>query len=106
MQTCDGVIISSRREGFSYVLCEALLNHINVISTDVPVANEVLPKELIVPTDNPSALRQKIIECINNKPMWTERMAAAKLIAQNVMTLEKMVIKTVQVYDKALSKRY
>lgn len=105
MQTCDGLVISSRREGFSYVLAEALLNHLNVISTDVPVANEVLPQELIVPTDNYLALHQKIIECINNKPMWTERMAAAKLIAQNEMTLEKMVIKTVQIYAKALTSR-
>lgn len=105
MQSCDGVVISSRREGFSYVLSEALLNSVNVISTDVPVANEVLPKELIVPTDNALALRQKIIECINNKPMWAERMLVAQSIAHNEMTLEKMVNKTVQVYQTALSNK-
>lgn len=105
MQSCDGLVISSRREGFSYVLSEALLNNINLISTDVPVANEVLPKELIVPIDNALALRQKIIECMSNKPMWADRMLAAQSIAHDEMTLEKMVNKTVQVYETALSNK-
>ncbi|MDG5501338.1 glycosyltransferase [Marinobacter sp. BGYM27] len=56
MSACDAVVISSRREGFSYVFCEAAMQATPVISTDVPIPNEMLPSSLICPTDNPDAL--------------------------------------------------
>lgn len=56
MAACDAVVISSRREGFSYVFCEAVMQATPVISTDVPIPNEMLPPSLICPTDNPGAL--------------------------------------------------
>ncbi|MEH6356926.1 MAG: glycosyltransferase, partial [Marinobacter sp.] len=39
MAACDGVVISSQREGFSYVFAEAMLASKPVISTNVPIAN-------------------------------------------------------------------
>ncbi|MGP4844793.1 glycosyltransferase [Marinobacter sp. 1Y8] len=56
MAACDAVVISSRREGFSYVFCEAAMQATPVISTDVPIPNEMLPSSFICQTDNPDAL--------------------------------------------------
>ncbi|MBY4676439.1 glycosyltransferase [Marinobacterium arenosum] len=54
------VVISSRREGFSYVFAESLLAERALVVTDVPVANEVLPAELLVELNNPEALARAI----------------------------------------------
>ncbi len=62
LQCADQVVISSLREGFSYVFLEAMLTRTPVISTDVPVANEILPAELICKTgssDSLAALMQR-----------------------------------------------
>ncbi|GAA0697899.1 glycosyltransferase family 4 protein [Marinobacterium maritimum] len=56
LQCADQVVISSLREGFSYVFLEAMLTRTPVISTDVPVANEILPPELICKTGSSDAL--------------------------------------------------
>lgn len=56
LQCADQVVISSLREGFSYVFLEAMLTQTPVISTDVPVANELLPTELICQPGNCDAL--------------------------------------------------
>ena len=56
LQCADQVVISSLREGFSYVFLEAMLTRTPVISTDVPVANEILPAELICKTGSSDAL--------------------------------------------------
>lgn len=60
MAASDGVIIASRREGFSYVFCEAIMQGSPVISTNVPIPNELLPETLICPTEDPVALAQLI----------------------------------------------
>jgi glycosyltransferase involved in cell wall biosynthesis len=56
MADADLLVIASRNEGFAYVFAEALMCHLPVVSTDVPIANEVLPPELLSPAGDPAAL--------------------------------------------------
>jgi glycosyltransferase involved in cell wall biosynthesis len=98
MRGADCVVISSRREGFSYVLNEALLCEKKLLATDVPVANEILNKALIVPTEDVDALRKKIVELLKNTSHWEHLMAEAYAFSKNKMTLSLMTDNTVSVY--------
>lgn len=102
MASADAVVISSRREGFSYVCNEALLVGARILSTDVPVANEVLPADLIVPVDNPQALRARLLALLSDLDGWSALMASARNFACERMTLKAMVANTLAVYEKVL----
>jgi len=100
MAAADAVIISSRREGFSYVFNEAILTGARILATDVPVANEVLPARLIVPTDDAVALRERLKELIENPAAWSALMAVPLAFSRENMTLKAMAEKTVAVYER------
>jgi glycosyltransferase involved in cell wall biosynthesis len=100
MRAADGVIISSRREGFSYVFNEALMCGVNVLSTDVPVANEVLPSALIVPVNDVDALQQRLITLLQNPNDWSALMQAPQQFAQQQMTLTAMTKETINLYQR------
>ncbi len=105
MRQVDGLVIASRREGFSYVLNEALLSGVNVLSTDVPVANEVLPHQLIVPIEDPLMLRNRLQILLDTPSYWRALIREAQLLAKNEMSLEQMVKKTVNLYDRVNNNR-
>jgi glycosyltransferase involved in cell wall biosynthesis len=100
MFSADGVIISSRREGFSYVFNEALMCGANILSTDVPVANEVLPSELIVAVDDAAKLREKLIMLLNTPEAWAALMQGAHQFARQNMTITQMTEKTINLYQR------
>ena len=96
----DAVVISSRREGFSYVFNEALLLNARILSTDVPVANEVLPSELIVPVEDVGALRNRLASLLNDMDDWSALMDHPRQFAIEHMTIQAMVSGTLAVYEK------
>lgn len=100
MFSANGVVISSRREGFSYVFNEALMCGTNILSTDVPVANEVLPGALIVPISDAVTLRQKLITLLQDNNHWDSQMQEVQLFAQKDMTLSHMTEKTINLYQR------
>lgn len=100
MRSVDGLVISSRREGFSYVLNEALMCGVNVLSTDVPVANEVLPSTLIVPVGDVAMLHQRLEELLQQPKQWTALMQAPQQLAQQQMTLSYMTKETINCYQR------
>lgn len=104
MRDVNGVIISSRREGFSYVLNEALMCGANVLSTDVPVANEVLPRALIVPVDDATMLRKRLEVLLQNPEQWTDLMQAPQQFAQQKMTVSHMTNETINYYHRISDK--
>lgn len=103
MRGSDCVVISSRREGFSYVLNEALLCEKKILSTDVPVANEILCKELIVPINDVDALRTKIVELLKNSSYWDHLMLEAHVFSKSKMTLSLMTENTISIYKNVLN---
>ena len=100
----DGVIIASRNEGFSYVFAEALLLGKRILSTDVPVANEVLNPELIMETAA-DAMAVKLNEFVFDYERWTRLMTSAFNVAQDLFALDAMVSGTLDVYRKVLETR-
>ena len=98
MASSDGVVIASRREGFSYVCIEALLSGTRILSTDVPVANEILPADLIVPGDNPIALREKLVTLLGDMARWNSLMLAPRQFAQASVSLHNMGERTLALY--------
>jgi glycosyltransferase involved in cell wall biosynthesis len=104
MASSDGLIISSRREGFSYVLNEALMAEVYVLSSDVPVANEVLPKALIVPVNDVEKLRNRLQTLLHAPAYWSVLMQVPKDFSKNEMTLEKMTTNTIGLYKRIIQK--
>jgi glycosyltransferase involved in cell wall biosynthesis len=95
MATCDGVVISSKREGFSYVFAEAMLASKPVISTNVPIANEFLPKHHIYRGNSPDGFAKLLnsdLDIIFNDQM------TARERAQRELALNSMINSTLAVY--------
>lgn len=95
MQSVDAIAISSRKEGFSYVCAEALLAGKPIISTDVPVANELLPPQHICPIGD----IDKLSSLLNTPFSELEKaQLAAREFAAKELTIDSMVEKTLRVY--------
>ncbi|MDF1588100.1 MAG: glycosyltransferase [Gammaproteobacteria bacterium] len=94
ISAADLVIISSEREGFNYVLAEALLQSKPVLSTDVPAPNEVLPKHYLVPIADSRAMHNKIQHCIANLDSVNNDFQELYQRAKETFTLDSMVIST------------
>ncbi|MCK0107583.1 glycosyltransferase [Marinobacter sp. S0848L] len=101
MTAADGVIISSDREGFSYVCAEALLLGKPVMSTDVPIANEVLPKEHIFNGHEPIEFARFLQQDLR---AVAASQAKARAFARDTLSLSAMAANTVSVYQQALDK--
>jgi glycosyltransferase involved in cell wall biosynthesis len=101
LKQCHSLVIASRREGFSYVFAEALFNRCPVISTNVPIPNEVLPHHLICPTDDATALANLMIG-FRPDPGLIDSLAD---FAARHLTLDSMVDGTLNVYEEVLAGR-
>lgn len=99
--SCDLIVISSRKEGFSYVFSEALLLCKPVVATDVPVANEVLPKEYIAEI-NANSLRETLQSMLKEKNKWSEAFEPMFQYAQDNFTFESQVQRTLDKYETLL----
>ncbi len=101
----DIVIIASRREGFSYVCAEALLLNTPVISTDVPVANEILPVQYVVEIESVGALNKVINNAISDLAIINNRFHAVFETAQTEFTFEYMMNKTIECYKDCVGQK-
>ncbi|HKJ22028.1 MAG TPA: glycosyltransferase [Gammaproteobacteria bacterium] len=99
----DLVIIASRKEGFPYFLIESLFSRKVVISTRVPGADEALPGEFLVDTNDVGALHARINQVLGHmdearrtfEPVWDA--------ALEEFTVERMTKGTEEVYRRALA---
>lgn len=105
MAAADAVLISSRREGFSYVLSEALLTGCRVLATDVPVANEVLPADLITPIESAYLFRERLVSLLASPSRWSSLMLKPYELAQGGMTLSAMAQRTLTTYNNLVASR-
>jgi glycosyltransferase involved in cell wall biosynthesis len=96
MAACDGVVISSQREGFSYVFAEAMLASKPVISTNVPIANEFLPEQHIYRGNTLDGFAQ----LLSNDPgaIFNDQLAARER-AHRELTMENMISSTLAIYS-------
>jgi len=98
MAFADGVVISSRREGFSYVFAEAMLASKPVISTNVPIANEFLPEHHIYRGQTPDGFASLMSSDLHT--VYCDQ-ADARKRAHEELAIEAMVSRTVSVYREA-----
>lgn len=100
LKAVDGMVISSRNEGFSYVFVEALRSKVPIISTDVS-AKEFLPNSLIMHKE-PASIHQKIKEFGFNIEDWQREMAGVYERADKELTLDYMANQTSAIYRQVL----
>jgi glycosyltransferase involved in cell wall biosynthesis len=98
MAAADGFILSSRNEGFAYVFVEALLSKLPVVATAIPMVQEFIPADLIVPIADVDALADKLRWVVDHRPQWLDIMAGVWRMAEQQLTLEAMVRQTEAVY--------
>lgn len=99
MAQADGIVISSRREGFSYVFAEALLAEKPVIATDVPIANEFLKPAHIHSDFNPETFG--LLLSSDTEALLNDQVSA-RTKARQLLTLEGMIENTLHVYHQCL----
>jgi len=106
LNAADVLVIPSRREGFGYVLAEALLAGCPVVSTDVPAANEILPSQFIVPCEDVASLQQRLAEVMAKsdselraefEPVWAR--------AEQAFALNTMLAETARFYESLIQQR-
>lgn len=104
MASADGLVISSRHEGFPYVLVEALMTNTRVITTDISGVGDFFPNELIAPIENPSELRNRIIKFLDKPGEWSEFMSEPWKFAHEHLTLSAMAQDTLSVYRSLIDR--
>lgn len=98
----DLVVISSRREGFPYVLVEALHAKAIVLSTPVPGAVDVLPPEAVLSADSAHGLSEQINRALADLPGLRACFEPVWKFAQQELTVAAMTEKTESVYANLL----
>lgn len=96
MGAADLMVFSSRREGLSYALAEALLARLAVVSTPVPGAEELLPASHIAPI---GSLQTTIADNLADPVAARDRMRQVFDWAAETLTVERMVQSTRLVYE-------
>jgi len=97
------VVISSRREGFSYVFAESLLARRALVVTDVPVANEILPMELLSPREDPQALANAINQALRDLPAHYDQYQPWFDFAAQNFSHDAMVSNTLALYQQLVT---
>lgn len=98
----DLCVISSDREGFSYVMAEALLLEKPVVSTDVGDMCRILPQSCVVPRGDTAALHTKIAEVQSHYQEVLEQFEGSFAFARTHFTLSAMVRGVEEVYNKVM----
>lgn len=99
ISTANLVVIPSRNEGFSYVFAEALLEHTPVISTDVPIPNEVLSKQYLCAIESVEAIRQLLKTALSNVSGLEQSFAPLFDYAKKNLTLARSRDQTLDAYN-------
>ena len=104
MINSDLCVISSDREGFSYVMAEALLLKTPIISTDVGDMKRILPLSCVVPVNDEKSLSSRIRFTQKHYTDVLEEYKQSFQFAVEHFTLDAMVAGTVEVYDKVMQR--
>ncbi len=98
MKSSDGVIISSRFEGFSYVFAEALCLNKPLISTDVADIKKFIPNETLIKNKEVVSIKEQITYFLENKNNIDFTSYYQK--AKDEFLIENMIVKTKNEYLK------
>ncbi len=98
LKAASACVISSRREGFPYIMVESLLAHCPVISTPVSGVGDFLPASCLANSDNIGDLSNLITTCLNSAVPLRELQANSFTRAAETLTLDAMTAKIERFY--------
>lgn len=99
----DLVVIPSRREGFSYVMAEALHARRPIVATRVPGPVDILPECFLASIGDRDEIRDKVSSSLANLPAAHEIYESIWRFARDELTIERMTCKTIEAYAEALA---
>jgi glycosyltransferase involved in cell wall biosynthesis len=102
MTNADLLVMSSEREGFPYVMVEALHFEKIIVSTRFPGASDLLPEQFLVPYGDEQQLRQRVQQTLAAPDHARSEYRATWKRAHSQLTIEQMVCRTMQVYSQVL----
>lgn len=95
-------VITSEKEGFSYVFAESLLYKTPLISTDVADIKDIVGEEFIFPHNNENELSDKISSLKVNYENLLSNYKEKFEFAEKKFTIENMIDETIEVYKEVL----
>lgn len=98
----DLVVIASKKEGFPYTFVETTLHNKPIISTDVSDIAQIIDNRYIVNYGDVKGLHEKISYFRDNFKECNSDFLSVYEFAQQNLTREKMVDKTIEIYKKVL----
>ncbi|MFH1522944.1 MAG: glycosyltransferase family 4 protein [Patescibacteria group bacterium] len=102
LKAFDIYVCSSVKEGLSYTIIEAMQAGLPIVATDVGGNPELIEDQktgLLVKSQNPEKIAEKIIELINNPELGIKLGEQAKIKALEEFSLGKTVEETKKVYQ-------
>lgn len=98
LHAVDAMVISSHREGFPYVLVEALQAGCPILSTAVNGVSEILPEAFLVPPGDVAALNALLLRELPRLPALREAQSPLFASANSELTLVAMAERTLALY--------
>ena len=103
LKAASACVISSRREGFPYILVEALLARCPVIATPVSGVRDILPPDFVAGSDNVDDLSRLLARHLQAPQLLAEQQAATFGQAAATLTLDAMVKATERFYQQLIA---
>lgn len=104
----DVFVLSSRNEGTSIALLEAMISGAPIIATDVGGNPGVIEHEvngLLVAPNDPESLSKGIVRLINDRNLASQLGSNARVVAQERFGLQTMVDRYEKIYREVLTVR-
>ncbi len=99
-------VASSRKEGVSLTLLEAMAVGLPVVTTRVggnPEVVEAGVTGLLVPSENPKELARTIVQMCDEQPLWTSMGRAARQRVETHFDINRMIADYENLYREALN---
>ena len=101
MRASQLLVSASSREGFAYVVLEALQAEMVVISTNTGVASDLLPSRFLIDDPDPDLLQRAVDDVLASFDEVKEKLQSVWTQAKD-LTIERMVRETESVYAQTM----